>query len=191
MPKEIKTIKFMNFPTDKLLPSAVKDSDALRLFSSQCWSENKCQVSTKLLINQFLSVMLILEKICTTISSWVVEQLCSQVSQKDLVKKLLLWLHQQWKSRFSLLKKENSWSGLVVQSCHLCQLSKPCGSLKPSIKKLVPKSFTENVSDKNKDLLFSIYLLFFIYYSTKIPAKFIKYLQSSWFYCIFIESDIQ
>ena len=148
MPKEIKMIKFMNFPMDKLSQLAAKDSDVLKLFSNQCWSESKCQVSTKSLINQFLSVMLILEKICTTISLWVVEQPCSQVSQKDLARKLLLWLLQPWKSRSSLLKKENSWSGSVVQSCHHCQLSKPCGSLKPNIKKLVPKSFTENVSDK-------------------------------------------
>jgi hypothetical protein len=36
MPKEIKTIKFMNFPMDKLSPLAAKDSDAQKLFSSQC-----------------------------------------------------------------------------------------------------------------------------------------------------------
>lgn len=36
MPKAIKTIKFMNFPMDKLSQLAVKDSDVLKLFSNQC-----------------------------------------------------------------------------------------------------------------------------------------------------------
>ncbi len=150
----------MNFQMVKLSLSAVKDSDAQKLSSSQCWSENKCQVSTKSPINLSLSAMLISEKTCITTSLWVVEQLCSQVSQKDLARKLLLWLHQPWKSRSSPHKKENSSSGLVDQSCHHCQPSKQCGSPKPNIKKAVLKSFIENVSDNNKDLLFSKFFLF-------------------------------
>lgn len=53
MPIQTKTIKFTNFPTDKLLLFPVKDSDAQRLFSSQCQSVNKCPVSTKSHINPF------------------------------------------------------------------------------------------------------------------------------------------
>gem|GEM_PF-6099836 len=36
MLKEIKTIKFMNFPMDKLSLLAAKDLDVQKLFSSQC-----------------------------------------------------------------------------------------------------------------------------------------------------------
>jgi hypothetical protein len=53
----------MNFQMDKQLQFQVKDSDVLKLYSSQWSSANKCQVSIKLLINLFLNVMSILEKI--------------------------------------------------------------------------------------------------------------------------------
>lgn len=141
------TKKVTNYQTDKWLPSEIKDSDAQKLFSNQWWSERKCQDSTKSLINQFWNVTLISEKTFTTISLWAVEQLCSQVSQKDSVNRLLLWLHQPWKSKSLLHKKENSWFGSEDQFCHLCRLSKLCGSQKPNINKPVQQLCTENVSD--------------------------------------------
>ncbi len=140
-------IRFTNFQMVKLSQLAAKDSDAQKPFSSQCCSESKCQVSTKSLTNQFWSATLISERTCTTTSSWAVEQQCSQAFQRDWARKWLLWPHQQWRSRCLLLKRENSWSGSVDQSCHHCLPSKPCGSPRLSIKKAVLKSSTENASD--------------------------------------------
>ena len=140
---------------------AVKDSDAQKLFSSQWWSESNCQVSTKSLINQFLSATLISEKTCTAISSWVVEQQCSQEFQRDWARKWQLWPHQQWRWRSLLLKKESSWSGSVDQSCHHCQPSKPCGSPRLSIKKAVLKSSTENASDLIEFILYHSNFIYF------------------------------
>ena len=50
--KIIKTPESTNFPMVKLSPSAARDSDAQKLFSNQCCSESKCQVSTKSPTNQ-------------------------------------------------------------------------------------------------------------------------------------------
>jgi actin-related protein len=58
-----KTTRFTNCPTVKPSLLAARDSDALKLFSSPCLSERKCPDSTKLLINQSSSAMLISEKI--------------------------------------------------------------------------------------------------------------------------------
>ena len=77
----------MNFQMDKQSMYQVKDSDALKLFSNQWLLENKCQVSIKLHINQFLNVMLILEKTYIATLLCLVEQLCIQVFLKDLVNK--------------------------------------------------------------------------------------------------------
>merc|ERR1711993_139391 len=49
-------------------------------------------------------------------------------------------------SRSSLPQNENTLSGLVVPSWLLCLPSKPCGSLRPNMTKLVHPSSTENVS---------------------------------------------
>ena len=153
----------------KLLTSVARDSDAQRLFSILCWSESKCPVSMKSHINQFLSATLISEKNCTTISLWAVEQPCSQASQRDLARKWQLWPHQQWRSRCSLLKRENSWYGLVDQSWRHCRLSMSCGSLRPNIKNKVQMSCTESVSvlsvlsvvpDSNRNLLFLCWIWF-------------------------------
>lgn len=137
----------MNCQMDKWLQLQTKDSDAQKPFSNQWWSVKKCQDSTKSHINQFWSVTLILEKIFIPTSLWAVEQPCSQVSQKDSARKLLIWHHRQWKWKSLPLKKENSWCGLVDQFCRLYQLSKPCGSPKPNINKPDPQSYTENASD--------------------------------------------
>lgn len=127
MPKEIKTIRSTNSLMDRLSLSEVKDSDAQKLYSSQCTSESKCPASMRLLTNQSWNATLTSEKICIITSSWVVEQLCSQVSQKDWANKSQVWPLQLWKSRLSLLKRESSWSGSEDLFCHLCQPSKPCG----------------------------------------------------------------
>lgn len=140
-------IQCLNCPMVRLLMSEVKNSDVLKLFSSLWLWESKCQASMKLPINPFWSVMLISEKICTPTLSWVVELPCSQEFLKDWARKWPLWPHPPWRSRFWPLKRESSWSGSVDLFCHLFQLSKPCGSLRPSIKKLEPPSYTENVSD--------------------------------------------
>ena len=145
----------MSFPMVPLSQSAAKDLDALKLCSSQCWLVNNCQASTKLLINQFWNVTLISEKTCTTISLWAEGQQCSQAFQKDSVRKLQLWPQRQWKSRYSLLKRESSWFGLVVQFCHHCQLSRQSGSQRQNIKRVVQKLFTKNASDE-KNLLFQL-----------------------------------
>jgi hypothetical protein len=87
MLNQIKITKFMNFQMDKQLQFQVKDSDVLKLYSSQWSSANKCQVSIKLHINQFLNVMLILEKTYIATLLCLVEQLCIQVFLKDLVNK--------------------------------------------------------------------------------------------------------
>ena len=168
--KVTKMTKFTNFQTVLQSLLAVKDSDAPKLCSSQCWSVDNCQVSTKSLTNQFWNATLISEKTCTTISLWVVEQLCSQVFLKDLASKLPLWPRQPWRWKCSLLKKESSWYGLVVQFYLHCQLSRQCGSQRQNIKRAEPKLSTENVSDK---IYRSIYLLKSKYILTIITLEFL------------------
>lgn len=51
--KEIKTIRFTSFQMVKLSQLAARDSDAQKPFSSQCYSESKCQASTRSLTNPF------------------------------------------------------------------------------------------------------------------------------------------
>ena len=144
----------MNCLTDKRSLSAHRDSDVLRL-SSSLWSlVNKCPVSTKLLINQSLNAILILEKTSIATSLWAVEQLCSPVSLKDSVNKWLPWLLQLWKLKLLLQLRGNSWSGLVVQFSALCPPSKLCGLPKQNILRLASLSFIENASD--------IYIIAFI-----------------------------
>jgi len=137
----------MNYLTDKPSPLALKDSGALKLSSSLWLLVKKCQVSTKSPTIQSLSAILILEKIFTAISLWVVEPQCSPVFLNVWANKSLLWLLQQWRLRLLHLLRESSWFGLVDQSLVHSQPSRLCGLPDKNIKRLELLSSIENASD--------------------------------------------
>ena len=142
----------MSFLMVKSSQSLPRDSDALKPSSNPWWSVKKCPVSMKLLTNQSLSAISILEKISIATSSCLEEPLCTLAFPNVSANKWLPLLLQPWRSRLWLLPKESSWSGLEVQSFHPFLHSRLCGLPRANIKRLVLLLFTENVSDSNHHL---------------------------------------
>merc|ERR1719487_416051 len=93
------------------------------------------------------TAMLISEWISTVTSSSLEVPHSTQVSQTDLRLRLIRNAHNKEVLRSLHLKTDTTPCGLVVPPSHLSQPSRASGSPKKSTKRMVLKSFTENVCE--------------------------------------------
>ena len=80
----------MNYLMVLMLSLKTKESDALKPYSNHQWSEKKEMVLDKLAMTLFKNVILMSEKIYTTVLFYLVVLLCITDYLKDLLKKLKL-----------------------------------------------------------------------------------------------------
>lgn len=138
----------LNSQTETSLPSVTNNSDAQKL----CLilldkSVKKCHQSINSLTNLSKNVILMSERIFMRTWLCLVVLLCTLVSQRDSKKRWSLLLHQLWKLKLVLQKKENSPSGLEDLSSPPLVHSRLCGSPKKISKNPDQELSTKDVSD--------------------------------------------
>jgi len=138
-----------SFLMDKLSRSENCWLRPLSVFSSRASWDKIFQVFTKPSKNAFKMQTWTWEEICTRVSPFLEELLCSKGSNRDWTRSLTLWLLRMWELKSSRLLRENSQFGLEEVFLLLLRLSRAIGLPRRNIMSMELMLCTERSCDNN------------------------------------------